>query len=432
MKDNIIELAREMQSELVELRRDFHRHAESAWTEFRTASIVASKLEQLGYEVSVGSSVIEESEMMGVPARDVLDEHLRRAKSQGATKYADKMAGGKTGVMGLLRTGSPGPVTALRFDIDANDMNESTNPNHIPVKEGFASINAGAMHACGHDGHTAIGLGLAKLLYQIKNELSGTVKIIFQPAEEGVRGAKSMVAKGIVDDVNYVLGGHIGFGAKNDRLVCGTSGFLATTKFDVTFKGVPSHAGAKPEDGKSALLSAACASLSMQGIYRHSAGPSRINIGVLHAGTGRNVVPDHAVIKVETRGVTSQINEFIKKEAYRMAEASAAMYDTRAEIVEVGGAVAGECDAELVLLARRAAEESGMFAVIEDSGYLGGSEDYTYFMERVQNNGGKALFVMIGAATTAGHHNDLFDFDERVLSRSVALFAYMTYLISKK
>ena len=112
------------------------------------------------------------------------------------------MTGGKTGVMGVMEFDKPGPTVALRFDMDANDLVEAEDENHRPYTAGFASVNKGAMHGCGHDGHTAIGLTVARILAVLKEDLAGKVKLIFQPAEEGVRGAKAMVAKGIVDDVH--------------------------------------------------------------------------------------------------------------------------------------------------------------------------------------------------------------------------------------
>jgi len=432
MKKQLIERARQLQPELVKFRRDFHKHAESGWTEFRTTSIIAEYLENHDYEVFIGNEVLDEATMMGVPTAAVLADHMKRAKAQGApTKYLENMTGGKTGVVAVLDTGNPGPVIGLRFDIDANDMNEASIDSHRPYTEKFASINPGAMHACGHDGHAAIGLGVAKLLMEMKSSFSGKIKLIFQPAEEGVRGAASMMNKGIVDDVDTLLGLHIGLiGKENNLLICGVGGFLATSKFDVTYKGIPAHAGVKPEEGKSALLAAAAATMSLQGIYRHSAGASRINIGVLQAGTGRNVVPDYALMKIETRGETSEINDFVKAEALRMIEASAKMYDVEVKIQATGGAMSGSSDKNLISLARKIGEESKMFDTIIDTADLGGSEDFTYLMDRVQKNGGKSAYLTIGTEIAAGHHDSHFDFNEDVLSTSVAMLLLMTKELS--
>ncbi|WP_312202578.1 M20/M25/M40 family metallo-hydrolase, partial [Anaerospora hongkongensis] len=203
MQTDILELVKTKKEQLVSRRRDIHKHAEAAWTEFRTASIVAETLTRLGYQVSVGEEVIEAEVMMGVPSEQELLNHQERAIAQGADpQWVAKMQGGKTGVMGVLHFAQPGPVVAFRFDMDANDVLEATADEHRPWREGFASVNSGAMHACGHDGHTSIGLTLAEVLAEAKQQLAGTVKLIFQPAEEGVRGAKAMVSRGIVDDVD--------------------------------------------------------------------------------------------------------------------------------------------------------------------------------------------------------------------------------------
>ncbi len=171
MKQRITELAKALTAKAVERRRDLHRHAEVAWTEFRTAALVADALTALGYEVQAGAEVVAAEGMMGVPSAEELDKHAKRALAQGANPaWVEKMKGGKTGVVGILRTGKPGPTVALRFDIDANDVLESKEQTHRPFRDGFASINDGAMHACGHDGHTSIGLGVAEVLAGVKDE----------------------------------------------------------------------------------------------------------------------------------------------------------------------------------------------------------------------------------------------------------------------
>ena len=203
-----------MQEELTKRRRDLHRHPESAWTEFRTASMVAKELMGLGYEVHLGKEVMNEKEMMGVPSEATLQNCMDRAISEGADPVlVEKMRGGKTGVMGVMHFANPGKVIGLRFDMDSNEVVESSDHTHRPMAENFRSTHEGCMHACGHDGHVTVGLAVAKLIAEHKDEMSGTVKFFFQPAEEGVRGARAMVASGIVDDVEYFLSGHIGFNA---------------------------------------------------------------------------------------------------------------------------------------------------------------------------------------------------------------------------
>lgn len=413
----IAQLADELKDITISRRRDLHRHPEAAWTEFRTASFVASTLMKLGYEVKIGGEVIEESGMMGVPKASVLEEHMKRAVAQGANAdLVNKMAGGKTGVVATLKFGKPGPTVGLRFDMDSNDANEAIDEKHRPSKEGFGSVNKGAMHACGHDGHTSVGLAVADILMQLKDELKGTVKLVFQPAEEGVRGARAMVEKGIVDDVNYMLGAHFGFNMKKTgQFTCKVRGFLATSKYDAEFTGVPAHAGAAPETGKNALLAAACASLNLHAISRHSEGASRINVGILNAGSGRNVLPPNAIIKLETRGASSNINQYMAKEAARVIETAANMYDVDVKISEMGGAAGGNNSPELADKLEAVARRLNIFNDIVEDCNFGASEDYSYFMERVQQKGGQAAYMMVGADLAAGHHDSYFDFDETAL-----------------
>jgi aminobenzoyl-glutamate utilization protein A len=422
---DIVGATQVLKEKTVVRRRDFHKYAEAAWTEFRTAATVAKTLEGLGYQVLAGDEVVDAAGMMGVPSQAELARHVERAVAQGADPaWVRKMAGGKTGVVGVMRFGAPGPTVALRVDMDANDLVESEEPKHRPFREGFASVNKGAMHACGHDGHTAMGLGVAEVLAGMRGRLAGTIKLIFQPAEEGVRGAKAMMMKGVVDDVQYLVGAHLGVNLrKSGQLACRTEGFLATTKLDAVFTGVPAHAGGAPETGRNAILAAATATLNLHAISRHSQGASRVNVGVIQGGTGRNVIPAHALIKVETRGATTAINEFVYAEAVRIIEAAAAMHGVKVAIQLMGGASGCSNDQALVDRIRQVAERQRLFSEVLPAGNIGGSEDCSYFMERVQQKGGMAAYVLIGTELSAGHHDCFFDFDESALVPGIALLA---------
>ncbi len=414
----------EVEKKLVAYRRDFHQYPEPAWTEFRSASKIIKLLQQWGYSIKFGSEVIAEEAMMGVPSPERLEKEMERAIQQGADKdLVMQMAGGKTGIVAELDCGE-GPIVALRFDMDSNDIQEVEVETHRPFKEGFSSKNPRAMHACGHDGHMTIGLGTAELLASMKDELKGKVRFIFQPGEEGVRGARAMVEAGVVDDVDYIIGGHIGFKAKNTGdFICATGKFLATTKLDVNFYGKPAHAGAAPQEGKNALLAAATAALNMHAISRHGDGASRINVGVMQAGQGRNILPPNSVIKLETRGETSEIDSFMVEEVKRMAEAAAKMYDVSYDIKMVGGTTSGKSDMEVAKVLRESAEQIDYFKNIVDYADFGAAEDYAHLMTTVQKNGGKGTYYMLGADRTAGHHDDHFDFDEAVLAAGVRLNA---------
>lgn len=406
---------------LIGWRRDFHKHAESGWLEFRTASIVAARLEAWGFEVKAGQEVVDKDSRMGVPSDEFLKKHEERAIAQGANKkWLPAFAGGFTGVVGILNTNRPGPTIGLRFDLDALDIQESAENDHRPTSEGFTSINDGMMHACGHDAHTTIGLGVAKLLAELKDQLNGKIKLIFQPAEEGVRGAKSMVEAGVVDDVDFFVASHVGTGIPLGEFVSGSEGFLSTTKIDVTYTGKAAHAGGKPEEGKNALLAAASAVLNLHSIPRHSGGNSRINVGVLNAGSGRNIIPSSAQLKIETRGDSTEVNEFILDHALRIIKGAADMYDVGVNYEIVGEAKSCDSSEKLVNYISHVAKSVEEFQTVHNKvSFAAGSEDATYMMERVINNGGLSSYVIFGTTLAAGHHHEKFDIDESVLKMAV-------------
>ena len=193
--DQIKTMADEMAGDLVAQRRDFHKYAEPGWFEMRTSSIIARKLTDLGYEVLVGDQVCKKDSRMGVPSDEKLEEQYERAVAQGADpEFVKYTKGGMTGVIGILRCGE-GPTVAMRFDIDALGVFEEHDLSHRPAKEGFNSVNEGFMHACGHDGHATIGLGVAKVLMSIKDQLHGTVKLTSGIRKSGLSTRFDLLSK---------------------------------------------------------------------------------------------------------------------------------------------------------------------------------------------------------------------------------------------
>ncbi|HHD2836459.1 M20 family metallo-hydrolase [Klebsiella quasipneumoniae] len=419
------EYLRQLAPAMTQWRRDFHLHAESGWLEFRTASKVAEILDGLGYQLALGRDVIDADSRMGLPDEETLTQAFERAREQGAPeRWLPAFEGGFAGVVATLDTGRPGPTLAFRVDMDALDLNEQHDDSHRPHRDHFASCNAGMMHACGHDGHTAIGLGLAHVLKQYAAQLNGVIKLIFQPAEEGTRGARAMVAAGVVDEVDYFTAIHIGTGVPVGTVVCGGDNFMATTKFDVHFSGVAAHAGGKPEDGRNALLAAAQAALALHAIPPHSAGASRVNVGVMQAGTGRNVVPSSALLKVETRGESEAINQYVFDRAQHVIAGAAAMHQAGYELRMMGAATASApSPAWVAYLREQAALVPGVQQAVDRIAALAGSEDATLMMARVQARGGLASYMIFGTELSAGHHNEKFDFDESVMTVAVDTLA---------
>ena len=428
---SIIDSADEQLESLRTLRRDLHKYAESGWLEMRTSSIIARQLRDLGYEVLVGQQVCLKESRMGVPSQQVLDQSYERAVAQGADpEFVEATRDGMTGVIGILRCGE-GPTVAMRFDIDALGVIESEEADHIPAAEGFASVNSGSMHACGHDAHTCVGLGVAKTLMQIRHQLHGTVKLIFQPAEEGVRGAKAIVDNGHLDGVDYFLGSHItDVDAENSDISPGAYGSLATCKYDVVFHGKSAHAGSAPQLGNNALLAAATALLNLQAIPRNSGGATRINVGKLVGGSGRNVIADEAFMEIEVRGDTTELNEYMCQYALQILDAAAAMHSCTVDVKLMGAATSVNSDPALAQrIAQICAEQLGLKVSSNPMVKSLGSEDVAYMMCRVQEQGGQAAFMRIRTPLAGPAHNRKFDFHESYITKGIKIFCAAVYNI---
>ena len=436
MYDKIIKYAEELDQVCRERRRDFHRYPETAWYEVRTSAVIAKTLTELGYEVLTGKAVCLESARCGVPSEEDLKAHAEAVYSQGVPEeyVTEEMKQGFTGVIGILRCGE-GPVVALRFDIDALGMQEDETPEHRPFAEGFSSRNPGRMHACGHDAHAAIGLGTAQVLMKIKDSLHGTVKLIFQPGEEGAKGAAPIVAAGHLDDVDYFAGTHVApsGGPDDGDVTPGTWGSLATSKYDVYFKGQAAHAGGFPENGRSAIVAAANAVLNLTAIPRHSAGISRVNVGVIQGGSSRNVIPDSAMIMLEVRGETTEINAYMDEQAQRICRAAAEMTGCSCEIVFQGGSESQHSDEDFLTWVGEEVREHLPHIKVSscENAQNWGSEDISLMMNRVQAHGGKAVYMRSVTDMASAQHTTEFDFDERVLVQGVETFSLIVYGLLK-
>ena len=418
-------------TQLINWRRDFHQYPELGFLEMRTSTIVAAELNKLGYDIKIGKEVMNPDFIMGKPSKEETAAHYDWAKENGAVlEYLDKVADGYTGIAATLDTGIDGPTVVFRVDMDALPIYESEESSHFPLQEGFRSIN-NDMHACGHDVHTSIGLGLATLLMENKEKLKGIVKILFQPAEEGTRGARSMVEAGVVDDADFFIASHIGTGVPFNHFLGSNNGFLATTKLDVSFKGVSSHAGGQPEEGKNAMLAAANAVINLNAIPRHSGGATRINVGELHAGSGRNVIADSASLKIETRGTTSELNDYMKQYAESIIKGAAGMFQVDYTIETVGEGKSATGSTELARVLVEAAGNENLITQLEEN-KPSGSEDATFFINRVQELGGQASYCIFGTDLAAGHHNEKFDVNEDSLMPAVQTLFKSAVLLTNK
>jgi aminobenzoyl-glutamate utilization protein A len=427
--DRLVQRASELGAELVAWRRDLHRFPETGWTEFRTSAKIAQILSDLGLEIALGRQIIDAEARMGLPATEELDRAYQRALAEGAPAgFLHEMEGGFTGVVGRLKGRRPGPTIGFRFDIDALDINEATGPSHRPMQKGFASEHPGVMHACGHDGHTTIGLGLAHLVAELRDEWPGTVVLIFQPAEEGTRGAQAMAEAGVVDDCAALVACHLGVQSRTTgHVIGGVSHFLATKKLDARFTGSESHAALEPELGHNALLGAATAAVNLHAIPRHSGGETRVNVGVLEAGTGRNVTPAMASMKLEVRGESDEVLEYLERRARAVLDAAAAMYDLGLEVDIVGASPGTGSDQVVIERVRSAAGQVPEVTQFAATDVALASDDAAALMRRVQERGGVASYLIIGSELASGHHTRTFDFDEAALGIGLKVFGLLAW-----
>lgn len=415
--------------ELIALRRDLHAHPETAWTEYRTTAKLISHLEKAGIATRYGAQI--HGTRAQLPDAQTDAQCLSRAERDGADPaILARLAGGYTGLVAELRGARPGPTIVLRVDIDALAVQEDDSDAHVPARDGYASRYPGQMHACGHDAHAAIGLGAALLLQARQSELCGTVRILFQPAEEIMRGAASLIEAGLVDDADYFFGGHVGLQLfQTGAIAAGCTGLLASTKFNVRFHGRSAHSGASPQLGCNAVAAAANATLNLLAIPRHGDGTSRVNVGTFHGGSARNVVPAEAELACETRGLTSQIDAYMEESADRVCRAAAEMYGCEYEREVVLRAESAESDADLADFTARVAQTLPGVVRVERTAYFGACEDVTLMMRRVAQHGGRATELLFGTPIAAPHHNGQFDIDEAVIplaARTLAELALRT------
>ncbi len=370
--------------EVVRTRRDLHRHPELAFEEHRTAAIVASVLEAAGIEVRRGV--------------------------------------GRTGVLGLLRskTRRAGAIL-LRADMDALPLDE------VPGRE-YGSTIAGRMHACGHDGHTAMLLGAARVLASRAAELPRDVVFCFQPAEEGGGGAREVIAAGALDLVEtteaYALHLWSQYPAGSVHVRVGAI-MAAQDEFRARIVGKGGHA-ALPHRTLDPIVAAAHGVSALQAIVARSINPmlpAVVSVGSFHAGSAPNVIPDDARIEGTLRSFDPQVREILRERVRETLDGCARAARCSCEFeLRPGYPAVVNARGPVARVRRVAAEVFGASNVV-DTEPMAAAEDFAYFLERVPG-----AFVLLGAGNeargiTAPHHSASFDIDEAVLPRGVELLA---------
>ena len=381
--------ARSLFSYTQTLRRDFHLHPELGFREIRTSGIVAKELEALGLEVTKGV--------------------------------------GKTGVVGLLEGAKPGPTLLLRFDMDALPIHEETGAE-------YASQNAGVMHACGHDGHIAIGLTVAKLLNQHKDKLAGTVKFCFQPSEEGnngeeVGGAEMMMRDGVLDGpkVDMTLSLHL-WNEKPLGWVNVAKGpvMAGAEEFKIKVIGKGGH-GAIPDLAVDPVVCAAQIVSASQSIVSRNVGPLEtavISFTVINGGTAFNVIPQEVMMQGTIRTFDPQVRTKVIQRFDEVVRGVASAMGCQVEL-NVKQLTPALINAERVAASVQATAQRLLPNLQHDlSPYLTmGAEDMAYMQAKVDG-----CYFFIGSNNHErhldyGHHHPKFDFDEQALITGSALMA---------
>jgi amidohydrolase len=405
----IAQLAATEQAKVVAWRRDLHAHPELGNEETRTAALVAAQLKRLGIEVQTGV--------------------------------------GRTGVVGILKGGKPGPVVALRADMDGLPITESTGlPFASTVKSTYLGQPVGVMHACGHDTHVAMLLGAAEVLSQLKKDLPGTVKFIFQPAEEGslpgtVGGAKLMVQEGVLENpkVDAIFGLHIWASAPVGQLQYRPRGEMASSdRVTVKVIGKGAH-GAKPWSSIDPVVTAAEIITALQTIVSRQVDLTQdaavVTVGTVQAGVRYNIIPPDATLSGTIRAFSPDTQQRIWAAIKRTAEGIAAANGATAEVgIEPYVPVTFNDPALTARMLPTMQAVAGAKNVIEIKAVTG-AEDFACYQEKIPG-----LFVFLGGtalgtdpATVADHHTSGFKVDESAFPLGVKTLATLAVdYLSKK
>ncbi|MFA9515994.1 amidohydrolase [Halopenitus sp. H-Gu1] len=394
-----------------QLRRELHRYPEPAWCEFYTTARIVEVLEERDPDaLHVGREVLVSDRRTGVPEETTLDEWADRAREAGADESVlERTEGGHTGCIAVFECGD-GPVVGLRVDIDGLPVTESESEDHEPAAEGFRSRNEGYMHACGHDGHMTIGIGVIDAI--LEGEFDGTLVACFQPSEEKIAGGEPMAESGHLDDVEYLFALHLGLDHPSGEIVSGIDEFLAIRRLQADFEGEPAHAGASPQQGHNAVQAMATAVQNLYAIPRHADGKTRVNAGVVGGGTATNVIPKEAFLEGEVRGSTTALADYMFEKAEHVITNAADMHSCDVSIESTGDAPSATSDEELAAIVGEVARTVDGVDTIRDFDELGGSEDATFLMQHVQDRGGLACYACVGTDHPGGHHSATFDLVE--------------------
>jgi len=387
--DELKKAAIDLQEQLVEWRRHFHQYPEVGLEVPETAKYVAQRLKEMGLEVETGV--------------------------------------GGHGVIGLVKGDEPGPVIAIRSDMDALNIKEETG---LP----FASKIEGRMHACGHDSHMAMALGAAKLLSQRSSELAGAVKFIFQPAEEGPGGAKPMIEDGALENpkVDAIVGLHIGgiwsFQQSGEIYVSYGPMMACLDRIDVTIKGKGGH-GAMPHQAVDSISVASHAISTLQTVVSREISPLEpavVTIGEIHGGTAYNIIAPDVTFTGTVRALKDETRKFLDNRIGGILKGVASSMRAGCDFKYTYGYPPLVNDANFTKrFVEVAIDILGQDLVKEIPEPTMGGEDMAYFLQKVPGT----FFFLAGSKAVEGqiypHHNSRFDVDEEIFWEGTLLESAM-------
>jgi amidohydrolase len=324
-----------------------------------------------------------------------------------------------TGVVGIIKGEKEGKIVALRADMDALELQEE---NDIPYK----SKNEGYMHGCGHDGHTAGLLTAGKILNEIKSQIEGTVKLVFQPGEETGEGALALIEEGILDDVDAIFGIHLWNELDSGKVSVEAGPRMASAGiFDINVQGRGGH-GSMPNQGVDACLVGAAILMNLQTVVSREISPldsAVLSIGIFNSGTRFNVIPSKAYLEGTTRCFSMEVNDKFEEQIQRIVENTAKAYRAEAVLNYRQLVLPTINDEKLAEYANKAAKE-----IVGDEGVVlfektTGGEDFSYFSQKA-----KTEFAFVGTRNDKKvkyypHHHSNFDIDESALTTAAGLYA---------
>ncbi|MBQ8707454.1 MAG: amidohydrolase [Succinivibrionaceae bacterium] len=399
------------------LRRELHSLPEYGWQEYRATWRLSELLARRGFRISYLSDLLTDPEKEVPDCASGRDEAKARAASEGADP--DLMERLKVpGFIAMIDGALPGSAVGLRCDIDAVGVSEAMSEEHAPARLSFASRHPGLAHACGHDGHMALATHAACRIASRKERLRGSYVFLFQPAEEGCRGAMRLTDLPQIRQLDALIGFHLGICAADGEIVADPSDFLVSTKFDVEITGRSAHAGIEPEKGINALR---CACGIADRLFRlgELRATSRFNIGNFASANARNVICDRVAFQCECRDRTEKDNHEIFAKAQDIIRSECDRSGCKYHLAVTGEACSIKNSPVLVKTIAESAEDLGYR--VYDTRSFGACEDCGHLIRAVQSAGGAGAYFVMGNTISAGHHNRLFDLSETWLEKDVRL-----------